>query len=217
MSTAGGYSSFGDRISSGQQTTYTCTDEGDRVTANAVKTTYTHAVPHVLTGVTLPNGYTEARTYDRNGQLTDIVSSKSTNTLESWHGVLDPDGRPQRVDQGGTAAATAPSSYYYTYDKSGRLLTYCSAATKADTCPSGSPVTTYTYDKVGNRLPAVTWRPPQLARRPCSMSDPGRTELPVAALGTAFAVSVAIQAPQLVVPLTFGLTVWIAACAFLKL
>ncbi|MEU8995355.1 hypothetical protein AB0952_03715 [Streptomyces caniferus] len=49
------------------------------------------------------------------------------------------------------------------------------------------------------------------------MSDPARTKLAVAALGTAFAVSVAIQVPQLVVPLTFGLTVWLAACAFLKL
>ncbi|MER7309819.1 hypothetical protein [Streptomyces griseoluteus] len=49
------------------------------------------------------------------------------------------------------------------------------------------------------------------------MSDPARSKLAVAALGTAFAVSVAIQAPHLVVPLTFGLTFWIAACAFLKL
>ncbi|WP_262414304.1 hypothetical protein [Actinacidiphila acidipaludis] len=42
------------------------------------------------------------------------------------------------------------------------------------------------------------------------MSDPARTKLAVAALGTAFAVSVAIRVPQLVVPLTFGLTVWVA-------
>lgn len=139
----------------GAQTTYTYTDEGDRATAttNGVKTTYTHAVPHVLTGVTLPNGYTESRTYDRSGQLTDLASTSLSKTLASWHAILDGDGRPQRVDQvrnqSGTTTAT---SDYYTYDPAGRLLTQCSSATKADTCPSGSPVTAFTYDKVGNRL-----------------------------------------------------------------
>ncbi|MFJ8036027.1 hypothetical protein [Streptomyces sp. NPDC096032] len=49
------------------------------------------------------------------------------------------------------------------------------------------------------------------------MPDPARTKLFVAALGTAFAVCVAFQAPQLVMPLTFGLTVWLAACSFLQL
>ncbi|MCI4145766.1 DUF6531 domain-containing protein [Streptomyces sp. MMS20-AI2-20] len=139
----------------GQQTTYTYSAEGDRATAttNGAKTTYAHAIPHLLTSVTLPNGYTEARTYDRNQQLTDIVSSNSTKTLASWHGVLDADGRPQRIDQVRNQDGTSKAqSDYHTYDRSGRLLTHCSSATKADTCPSGSPVTTYTYDKVGNRL-----------------------------------------------------------------
>lgn len=139
----------------GQQTTYTYNSDGDRLTAttNSLKTTYAHAFPGLLTGVTLPNGYTESRTYDRALMLTDVISSNSTKTLSSWHGVLDGDGRPQRVDQvrNNTGDTTAKSEYY-TYDEAGRLRGDCSSATKADTCPSGSPTTTYTYDKVGNRL-----------------------------------------------------------------
>ncbi|MDQ0931467.1 RHS repeat-associated core domain-containing protein [Streptomyces turgidiscabies] len=139
----------------GQQTTYTYNSDGDRLTAttNSLKTTYAHAFPGLLTGVTLPNGYTESRTYDRALMLTDVVSSNSTKTLSSWHGVPDGDGRPQRVDQvrNNTGSTTAKSEYY-TYDETGRLNGDCSSATKADTCPSGSPTTAYTYDKVGNRL-----------------------------------------------------------------
>ncbi|MDX3750613.1 DUF6531 domain-containing protein [Streptomyces sp. AK08-02] len=139
----------------GQQTAYTYDSDGDRLTAttNSLKTTYAHAFPGLLTGVTLPNGYTETRTYDRALMLTDVVSSNSTKTLSSWHGVLDGDGRPQRVDQvRNNTGSTAAKSEYYTYDEAGRLKGDCSSATKADTCPSGSPTTAYTYDKVGNRL-----------------------------------------------------------------
>ncbi|MDW4907152.1 hypothetical protein RB628_17805 [Streptomyces sp. ADMS] len=53
-----------------------------------------------------------------------------------------------RNNTGGTTA----KSEYYTYDEVGRLRSNCSSATKADNCPSSSPTTTYTYDKVGNRL-----------------------------------------------------------------
>lgn len=35
--------------------------------------------------------------------------------------------------------------------RDGRLTTECTSATKAETCPAGSPTTSYTYDKVGNR------------------------------------------------------------------
>ncbi|UIX35156.1 DUF6531 domain-containing protein [Streptomyces sp. GQFP] len=140
----------------GQQTTYTYNSDGDRLTAttNSLKTTYAHAFPGLLTGVTLPNGYAESRTYDRALMLTDIVSSNSTKTLSSWHGVLDGDGRPQRVDQvrNNNTGSTTAKSEYYTYDETGRLKGDCSSTTKADTCPSGSPTTTYSYDKVGNRL-----------------------------------------------------------------
>ncbi|MGW3956363.1 DUF6531 domain-containing protein [Streptomyces sp. NPDC004752] len=135
----------------GQQTTYTYNSDGDRATAttNGLKTTYAHAFPGLLTGTTQPNGYTESRTYDRSLRLTDVITSNTTETLASWHGVLDEDGRPQRVDHVGT---TATQSEYYTYDQAGRLKGDCSSPTKADTCPAGSPTTIYAYDKVGNRL-----------------------------------------------------------------
>ncbi len=139
----------------GQKTTYTYNSDGDRATAttNALKTTYAHAFPGLLTGTTLPNGYTESRTYDRSLRLTDIVSKNSTKTLASWHAVLDGDGRPQRVDQvRNYFGKNTTESEYYTYDQAGRLKSHCSSPTKADTCPAGAPTTTFSYDKVGNRL-----------------------------------------------------------------
>jgi RHS repeat-associated protein len=45
----------------------------------------------------------------------------------------------------------AASYQYYNYDPAGRLLTDCTSATKADSCPDTDAATTFTYDPVGNR------------------------------------------------------------------
>ncbi|WP_406169924.1 DUF6531 domain-containing protein [Streptomyces sp. NBC_00996] len=136
----------------GRTTTFTYTSDGNRdsSTTDGLKTTYGYTAARQLARVTLPtaNGYQETRSYDRAGRMTDVASTKGTDTLSAWHAELDATGQPWRVDKthGGSTKST-----YYSYDKTGRLLTECTSATKAAACPAGEPSDTYTYDKVGNR------------------------------------------------------------------
>ncbi|WP_164991882.1 DUF6531 domain-containing protein [Streptomyces sp. N1] len=136
----------------GRVTAFTHDDDGNRktaVTAGAT-TTYNYDPAGRLTSTLLPggNGYTEARTYDTAGRVTDIASTKSGTTLAGWHALLDAAGQPKRIDSQRKLTA---ESLYYTYDETGRLKSECASATKAETCPAGSSTTSYTYDKVGNR------------------------------------------------------------------
>ncbi|MEV8321289.1 RHS repeat-associated core domain-containing protein [Streptomyces sp. NPDC059900] len=136
----------------GRTTTFTYTSDGNRdsSTTDGAKTTYGYTAARQLSRITLPtaNGHEEKRTYDRAGRLTDVASTKGTTTLSAWHAELDATGQPRRIDatRGNDAAST-----YYTGDATGRLLTECTAAAKAESCPAGSPTTSYTYDRVGNR------------------------------------------------------------------
>ncbi|MEV8569074.1 DUF6531 domain-containing protein [Streptomyces sp. NPDC051322] len=136
----------------GRTSTYTYDDDGKRHTSTTDNSTVTYGYDDAgnLTTTRLPtaNGYSEARTINAAGQLTDIASTKAGTTLSAWHAVLDPAGQPKRVDS--TRQSTAKSQYY-TYDAAGRLNTECSSTVKADSCPTGAPTTMYTYDKTGNR------------------------------------------------------------------
>ncbi|MFW6695845.1 DUF6531 domain-containing protein [Streptomyces sp. MAR4 CNX-425] len=140
---------------SGTATTYGYDADGNRTTSvtNNLTTSYTYDANGNLKDTTLPaaNGYTENRTYNAAGRLTDIASSKNGTVLSGWHAVLDLAGQPTRIDNARTG-----KSAYYTYDDAGRLLTECTSTTQTTACPSGEPSASYTYDKVGNRTGHTT-------------------------------------------------------------
>ncbi|MFF0726046.1 DUF6531 domain-containing protein [Streptomyces sp. NPDC004134] len=151
-----GYNGVGQLVKrtppSGNTTTYTYDANGNQDTATTAgaTTTYRYDAAANLTASQLPtaNGYTEQRDYDAAGRLTDIASTKANVTLSGWHATLDPAGQPHRITS--TRKSTTAHSYY-TYDDAGRLLTECTSPTEGETCPTGAPTTSYTYDKVGNR------------------------------------------------------------------
>ncbi|MBT2450453.1 RHS repeat protein [Streptomyces sp. ISL-43] len=141
----------------GRATTYTYDDDGNRRTATTDSATITYSYDPAgrLTTTQLPasNGYTETRTFDTAGRMTGIASAKAGTTLTSRQATLDAAGQPKRIDAVNLSLGnqTMAESRYHTYDNAGRLLTDCTSTTKSDTCPAGSPTTTYTYDKAGNR------------------------------------------------------------------
>ncbi|MYY80838.1 MULTISPECIES: DUF6531 domain-containing protein [unclassified Streptomyces] len=141
----------------GRATTYTYDDDGNRQTAKtgADTTTYGYDPAGRLISTKLPgsNGYTETRTFDATGQPAKIASSRGSTTLSSWHAVLDPAGRPKRIDSQRKSKA---ESLYYTYDSAGRMKSECVSPTQADTCPTAAATTTYDYDRVGNRQTRTT-------------------------------------------------------------
>jgi len=136
----------------GEQITYTYSDNLiASETANSGTTSYTYNPDGQLLTTELPsgNGYTETRTYDAAGQLASIVSANSTSTLASWTATRDADNRPTSI---AVTRSGQASTLTYAYDSDGRVTTACTTASTTTGCPSGSTVTTYTYDKVGNRL-----------------------------------------------------------------
>lgn len=136
----------------GRATTFTYDDDGNRDTAatSGATSTYAYDAAGRLTSTKLPsgNGHTESCKFDAAGRVTDIASARAGATLSSWHAALDPAGQPTRIDSQRKSKA---ESLYYSYDKSGRLESECTATIQADTCPAAAATTTYTYDKVGNR------------------------------------------------------------------
>ncbi len=133
----------------GTVTTYSY-DEDNRLattTSDGNTTSYSYDLAGHLTGTTLPsgNGYTETRSYDRAGRLTEIESANASGTLSDFISTLDPVGNPVQVVRSGTVAETAT----YMYDPNDRLLSVCFQAS----CPNESdPYIRWTYDHVGNRL-----------------------------------------------------------------
>ena len=136
------------------KTTYTYDADENMATetAGGATVTYGYDTADRLTGVTLPsgNGYTETRGYDAAGRLAKVASTKGSTTLSSWTLTLDKAGRTTQLAVARAGIATPPR--YYGYDPAGRILSECVSATGTTGCPSGSAKTTYTYDKVGNRL-----------------------------------------------------------------
>ena len=108
----------------------TVTDWLDKVT------TYGYDDAGRLTSASLPNGVSEARTYNAANQLTSIVATRGGTTLTSFTYTLDDAGvRTAVEDLLGTES--------YTYDDLYRLtgVSYADGSSE-----------TYTYDGVGNRL-----------------------------------------------------------------
>ncbi|MEV5605715.1 FG-GAP-like repeat-containing protein [Streptomyces sp. NPDC052299] len=138
--------------------TYSYDNDGRRISETANNTTISYAYDQAgnLTTTTLPagNGHTESRSYDNAGQLTAVKSTKGNTTLTNWQQILNPVGQPLRIDS--VTQGKTESFRYFTYDSTGQLLTECTSATKAETCPKTTPDTAYTYDKVGNRATSTT-------------------------------------------------------------
>lgn len=144
----------------GSRTLYSYDADGNQHTQSgpAGTTVYRYDPAGNLATTVLPagNGYTENRSYDNDGRLTDIGSTKAGTTLADWKLTLDDAGQPQRIDV--TRAGKPTAHQYYTYDPAGRLLTDCTSAVLATQCPAADAAagTTYTYDGVGNRSTATT-------------------------------------------------------------
>ncbi|MEC3998880.1 FG-GAP-like repeat-containing protein [Actinacidiphila sp. DG2A-62] len=144
----------------GSRTLYSYDDDGNTRTQSGPAGTavYRYDPAADLTATILPtgNGYTEKRSYDNDGRLTEISSTKGSTTFADWQLTLDEAGQLQRVDV--NRSGKPASHQYYTYDSAGLLLTDCTSATLAAQCPAADATagTTYTYDGVGNRTTATT-------------------------------------------------------------
>ncbi|MEU6057824.1 DUF6531 domain-containing protein [Streptomyces sp. NPDC047097] len=135
----------------GTTTAYSYDDDG-RTTAmkvDGVSTAYTWDAADRLTRSALPNTETEDRGYDRAGRLTSVASAKAGTTVTRTALVLSKAGLPTRVDV--TRAGVGTGGYDLGYDEAGRLVSGCFPQPWVTGCATGR-TTSYTYDKVGNRL-----------------------------------------------------------------
>lgn len=120
------------------------------VTSGGNTTSYSYDAAGNLTQTTLPasNGYIETRTYDHAGRLTELDNKRNGVALSDFTYTLDPVGNPTQVVRTGGISSTTT----YGYDANDRLTSVCLQAS----CPNQTdPKTTFTYDKVGNRLTKV--------------------------------------------------------------
>ncbi|MFC8437328.1 RHS repeat-associated core domain-containing protein [Streptomyces griseoincarnatus] len=139
------------KYSDGNTITYTYDNDGRTATmlADGRTTSYTWDPAGNLTRSALPNTETEDRTYDRAGRLTAVTSSKAGTTVTKTAHTLSPAGLPTHVDI--TRAGVGTTGYDLTYDTAGRLISGCFPQPWVAGC-AASRTTSYTYDKVGNRL-----------------------------------------------------------------
>nr|WP_281196305.1 hypothetical protein [Streptomyces lushanensis] len=139
------------KYSDGNTLTYTYDNDGRTSTmaADSKTTTYTWDAVGNLTKSALPNTETEDRTYDRAGRLTAVTSTKAGATVTKTALALSAAGLPTRVDV--TRAGVGTGGYDQTYDTAGRLTSGCYPQPWVTGC-AASRTTSYTYDKVGNRL-----------------------------------------------------------------
>ncbi|MFE9836548.1 DUF6531 domain-containing protein [Streptomyces sp. NPDC005551] len=139
------------KYSDGDTITYTYDSDGRTATmaADGKTTTYTWDPAGNLTSSALPDTETEDRTYDRAGRLTAVTSAKAGTTVTKTALTLSAAGLPSRVDV--TRAGVGTGGYDLTYDAAGRLTSGCAPQPWVTGC-AASRTTSYTYDKVGNRL-----------------------------------------------------------------
>ncbi|WP_438306865.1 DUF6531 domain-containing protein (plasmid) [Streptomyces sp. HUAS TT11] len=139
------------KYSDGNTITYAYDNDGrtSSMTADGVTTNYTWDASDHLIKSALPNTETEDRTYDRAGRLTAVTSAKAGTTVTKTDLTLSATGLPTHVDI--TRAGVGTGGYDQTYDPAGRLTSGCYPQPWVTGCAS-SRTTSYTYDKVGNRL-----------------------------------------------------------------
>ncbi|MFH8290293.1 DUF6531 domain-containing protein [Streptomyces sp. NPDC018059] len=139
------------KYSDGNTLTYTYDDDGRTATmaADGKTTAYTWDPANHLLKSALPNTETEDRSYDRAGRVTAVTASKAGTTVTRTALTLSAAGLPERVDV--TRAGVGTGGYDLSYDAAGRLTSGCAPQPWATGCPAAR-ATTYTYDKVGNRL-----------------------------------------------------------------
>ncbi|CAL9370391.1 hypothetical protein SUDANB151_00836 [Streptomyces sp. enrichment culture] len=139
------------RTHSGGSVAYSYDDDSRTatMTADGQTTAYTWDPAAHLTRSALPNTETEERDYDRAGRLTAVTSAKQGVTVTKTALTLSAAGLPTHVDI--TRAGVGAGGYDQTYDSAGRLTTGCFPQPGTAGCASGR-ATSYTYDKVGNRL-----------------------------------------------------------------
>jgi len=146
----------------GEKTTYTYNQDNEQTaqTADGATVNYAYDVAGNLATTTLPsaNGFTEGRTYDAAGRLTSVGEVKGTppteTVLDNWQLTLDADGRPTIVTNAIPVSVPSQGSALtkYTYDTDGRVASSCTGNSRTVGGCLSTAVTTYTYDKVGNRL-----------------------------------------------------------------
>ncbi|MFE6288309.1 putative adhesin [Streptomyces sp. NPDC057877] len=139
------------RTYSGGSIAYTYDADGRTatMTADDKTTTYTWDPAGNLTRSALPNTETEDRTHDRAGRVTAVTSAKAGTTVTKTALTLSAAGLPTHVDV--TRAGVGTGGYDLTYDAAGRLTSGCFPQPGTAGCAAGR-TTSYTYDKVGNRL-----------------------------------------------------------------
>lgn len=133
-------------------------DLDDRLTTQTTGTavtTYGYDAAANLTTTQLPagNAAVETRGYDRAGRLTAIGSKTSAGAVLNNFGLtLDPAGRPTKVLS--ARAGLPEQTRLFGYNEVGRLTTECVDPSAEADCQGGT-LTTYDYDKVGNRRTTV--------------------------------------------------------------
>ncbi len=139
------------KYSDGNTITYTYDADGRTSTmaADGKATTYTWDPAGNLVTSALPNTETEDRAYDRAGRGTAVTAAKAGATVTRTAMTLSAAGLPSRVDV--TRAGVGTGGYDLTYDAAGRLTSGCAPQPWVTGCAAGR-TTSYTYDKVGNRL-----------------------------------------------------------------
>ncbi|WP_280910332.1 DUF6531 domain-containing protein [Streptomyces sp. SAI-208] len=139
------------KYSDGNTIAYAYDNDGrtSSMTADQATTNYSWDAAGNLTRSTLPTTETEDRTYDRAGRLTAVTSAKSGTTVTKTAQTLSAAGLPTHTDI--TRAGVGTGGWDLKYDAAGRLISGCFPQPGATGCPSDR-TTTYSYDKVGNRL-----------------------------------------------------------------
>lgn len=116
------------------------------VTSGTATTSYAYDAAGNLKKTTLPasNGFTEDRSYDRAGRLTEVKNSNALITLSQASYVLDEVGKP-------TSMTTLEGTTTYGYDALDRITEVCFPLGGCNGTVADSWIR-YTYDAVGNRL-----------------------------------------------------------------
>jgi RHS repeat-associated protein len=120
------------------------------VTSGGRTTGYVYDPAGNLTQSTLPtsNGYVETRTYDANGRVTEIKTSKGLTDLNKFDYTYDAVGNPTTV----TNPKVLTGRSTYRYDANDRNISIC-YGTDCFTNPNSANDHIYwNYDKVGNRI-----------------------------------------------------------------